>query len=234
MGITRSFATAAIAFLAVAPGMIPTSLAAQDSRPGVGVLPFRNGGSFGDDPLDYERLEVGVQQILMTELELGSDLRIVERSFLRDLLAEQDLSPDRVDAQTAAEIGKVVGAKYMILGGFVDIRGNFRLDARIVDTETTEILSARRVEGDSDELLEMIVELAGELAQAAQFAPLPAREVDTREASSEVPYLAVKRYSRAIELQDAGYVDEAQGLLQDLLDDFPSFVQARQALEQTH
>jgi TolB-like protein len=234
MGIIRWVAlAAAFALIGASPPLHPDSLAAQDTRPGVGVLPFRNGGSFGDDPEDYDRLEVGVQQILMTELELGSDLRIVERSFLRELLAEQDLSPDRVDAQTAAEIGRVVGAKYMILGGFVDVRGNFRLDARIVDTETTEILTARRVEGESDELLEMIVNLAGDLAEAADFEPLPPRDVDTREASAEVPYLAVKRYSRAIELQDAGYVDEAQGLLQDLLDDFPSFVQARQALEQS-
>lgn len=65
--------------------------AAQDSRPGVAVLPFENGGSYGQDKEDFDALEVGIQQMLLTEFAVNSALRVVERSRLRALMDEQDL-----------------------------------------------------------------------------------------------------------------------------------------------
>ena len=123
------------------PGL---ELTAQDTVPGVGVLPFNNGGSFGQDAKDYDALRVGLQQILITELSQNSGLRLVERGHLRTLMAEQDISADRVSPETAVRIGRLVGARYMIIGGFIDWYGDVRLDARIVDTETTEVLDADR------------------------------------------------------------------------------------------
>ena len=57
--------------LALAAG-VATSQAAvaqgsQDSRPGVAVMPFDNGGSYGQNKEDFDALSVGMQQMLTTE-----------------------------------------------------------------------------------------------------------------------------------------------------------------------
>jgi TolB-like protein len=217
------------------PLLHPSPSAGQeDDRPGVGVLPIRNGGSFGDDPQDYERLQVGLQELLITELTLNSNLRIVERGQLRELMQEQEIPADRVDAATAASLGRIVGARYMILGGFVDVQGTFRLDTRIVDTETTEILDAARIEDSRDNLLSMVVEMARMITEKADLPPLDVQEEAYRpevRSAPQVDYRAVKLYSRAVELRDLGRPDDAQRMLESIVEEFPTFVQARQALE---
>src|SRR6185503_16935363 len=124
----RGFATLAL----VAGLALP--LQAQDTRPGIAVFPFDNGGSYGQDKENFEALQVGMQQMLTTEFAQNPALRVVDRTQIKSLLAEQDLGAQgRVDANTAAKIGKVVGAKYVVMGGFIDFYGDLRLDARIVN-----------------------------------------------------------------------------------------------------
>jgi curli biogenesis system outer membrane secretion channel CsgG len=120
----------------------------------------------------------------------------------------------------------------MILGGFVDWQGTFRLDARIVDTETTEVLDAARIEDDRQHLLRMIVELASMIAERADLPALEPQEREAREsAASTTDYRAVKLYSYAVELQELGKPDDARRMLERIVEEFPDFVQARQKLE---
>src|SRR5512146_1963175 len=94
-------------------------LAAQDTRPGVAVLPFENGGSYGKDKEDFDALRRGIAGMLLSELSQNPSMRLVDREQIQKLLDEQGLAAaDRVDAQTAAKIGKLVGARYMIAGTF--------------------------------------------------------------------------------------------------------------------
>ncbi|TFH62230.1 MAG: hypothetical protein E4G90_09215, partial [Gemmatimonadales bacterium] len=130
---------------------------AQD-RPGVAVWPFSNGGSFGPDPWDYEALGIGLQQMLITELSLNSGLRLVDRSRIREIIEELELGQSSyVDPETTANVGKLVQARYMIVGSFIDANGTVRLDARIDDVETGEVLveTASKVQDDREKLLDM-------------------------------------------------------------------------------
>src|SRR5690606_10809967 len=58
-----------------------TSAHAQDTRPGVAVLPFAQGVSIGTDRQDLEALSIGLQQIMITELAQNPDVRVVERGM---------------------------------------------------------------------------------------------------------------------------------------------------------
>lgn len=207
---------------------------APDPRPGVAVMPFDNGGSHGAEAEegDFEALEVGLQQMLLTELAQNTSLRIVERGRLRDLLAEQDLQGEgRVDAGTAARIGRMVGARYMVLGSFTDLFGTFRMDARVVDVETSEILRAEQVQDRREQIYDLLLDLSEALTESIELPPLPepARE-ERRE--REVPAEAVMLYSRAQVYQDAGRTEQAITLYRRIAAEFPDLVEARQALEQ--
>lgn len=212
-----------------APAPVQQNL--QD-RPGVAVLPFTNGGSFGAKKEDLAPLEVGIQQMLLTELQQNAALRIVERSTLKEMLAEQDLGASgRVDPQTAARIGKLVGARYVISGVFMDLNGNFRMDGRIINTETGEIVRAVDVRAKRDQIYDLLVQLAGKITAGVNLPPLPANVQNARKAR-DIPEEAARLYSIALTLQDDGETQEAIKLYRQISQKFPQMTEAREALKQ--
>lgn len=217
-----------------APAQAPDTGQDPQSLPGVAVWPFSNGGSFGSDPWDYEALGIGLQQMLITELSLNSGLRLVERSRIREIIEELDLGRSGyVDPNTTAEVGRLVQARYMIVGGFVDANGTMRLDARIDDVETGEVLTetATKVEGDRKNLLDMVVELGVKIVDAADLPPLPEQVVAERE-SLDYPPEAIRLYSRALRREERGDREGMVELLRQLTTDFPQHIEGRQMLEQ--
>jgi curli biogenesis system outer membrane secretion channel CsgG len=207
---------------------------AQDRRPGVGVLPFDNGGSYGADAEDYEALEIGVQQMLITELTQNAGLRVVDRSRLKELMAEQDLGASgRVDAQTAARIGRLVGARYMITGGFMDNHGNMRLDIRVVNTETSEIVRADKVDFQRDELFQGIVGAAEKITRGLELPELAQAAREQREEHARAaPPEAVRLYTRGLLYADRGDTQRARELFSRAKELFPEYTEADVALKQ--
>src|SRR6266545_2071513 len=86
----------------------------QDTRPGIAVLPFDNGGSYGQDKENFDALQKGIAGMLISELSANPAARVVEREEIQKLLEEQNLGASgRVDPQTAAKVGRLVGARLM-------------------------------------------------------------------------------------------------------------------------
>ena len=206
--------------------------AGADTRPGIAVFPFENGGSYGPDSEDLAALTVGMQQMLLSELSQNSALRAIERSALRTLLEEQDLGASgRVEPGTAAELGRLVGARYMILGVFVDLFGDFRMDTRIVDVETGEILKAQTVRSNRSNLYDLVLELSGKITEDADLPPL-SREIRESRAQREIPAETMQLYSRALQSEDIGDTERAAELYRRIVQEFPQFTEAQEALRQ--
>lgn len=222
-----------IAALTIAVGLTaPHALHPQDTRAAIGVMPFENGGSYGLESEDFDAFEVGLQQMLITELAVNSELRLVERSRLKSLLEEQDLGASgRVDANTAARIGKIIGAKYMIVGGFVDWYADFRIDARIVDVETGEIIKTERARDDRENMYDIVVDLANNITRGLNLPPLPARELNQR-LERDVPEEAVRLYTKGLLYQDRGDTERAADLFSQAAEVFPEYTEAQEALRQ--
>lgn len=210
----------------------PLAVLAQDSRPGIAVFPFENGGSYGQDKENFDALQVGLQQMLITEFAQNAQLRIVERGRIKELLAEQDLgAAGRVDANTAARIGKLIGARYVILGGFIDFYGDFRIDARIVNVETSELVKVEKVSDKRDKLYGLLVNLANQVTRGLNLPALPREALDQRQ-SREVPAEAVTLYSRALLYADRGDTQRAAELYNRAIEVFPDYTEAKEGLRQ--
>jgi TolB-like protein len=210
------------------------ALVAQDTRSGMAVLPFENGGSYGLQAEDYDALRVGMQQMLTTEFAMNGQLRVVDRSRITELLKEQDLGASgRVDAATAARIGKVVGAKYMVMGGFIDTYGTMRLDIQIVDVETTEIVKADRHTFKREEMARAVIDAAAKITKDLSLPELP-REVQARreERAERMTPQAVSYYTKGLLYQDRGDTDKAKELFSKALAEFPDYTEAQEALRQ--
>ncbi|HEX9691002.1 MAG TPA: CsgG/HfaB family protein [Gemmatimonadales bacterium] len=211
---------------------LPAAGLAQDTRPGIAVIPFVNGGSIGAEPDDFAAFELGLQELLITELAMNSSLRVVERGRIKDLMAEQDLGASgRVDASTAAQIGKLVGAKYTIMGGFIEVNNSLTLTARVVDGETAEIVKADRVRGGRDDIYAMSVDLADQLTRGLNLPALERQALNERR-EREIPGDAVRLYTKALLYQERGQTDRAVELFRQVVTEFPQYTEARDALQQ--
>ena len=228
MGIMKP-AACLLTLLAAAP------LAAQqaDTRPGLAVLPFENGGSFGQGQEDYDALRRGIAGILISELSQNNAIRLVDRAETQRILDEQALaSAGRVDAGTAAQVGKLVGARYMVTGTFIDLYGEFRLDARLINVETGEIMKVVRNDPqykDVKQLYRVIQSVAQRLMADTKLSALPASTATTV-ATREVPTEALNLYSRALLYEDRGDRTRAIELYEKALDKFPDFTEAKEGL----
>ncbi len=107
-------------------------------RMGIAVLPFQTKGLGGE----FEQIDVA-EQIMTTFYNLNR-FKLFERSQLDKILEEQTLGAAGVlDVTTAAEIGKGIGVDAIVLGSITRAGSNIGIDARLIDTETAEIITAQ-------------------------------------------------------------------------------------------
>lgn len=141
-------------------------------------------------------LKVGLAQMLISDLTGTPGLEVVERERLQAILDELQLGRDGVtDPASAAKVGKLLGARFMLLGGYFKLGDTLRVDARVVEVETSRIVDSRGVNGPVEQFMQMQAELA-EFAKGALTGapprpvparPGPARPVPTKVAPAEGP-----------------------------------------------
>lgn len=218
--------------LALALAALPVAAAAQqDTRPGIAVLPFDNGGSYGQDKENFDALQKGIAGMLISELATNPGARVVEREEVQRIIEEQNLGTSgRVDPQTAARIGKLVGARYMVMGTFIDFYGDFRVDVRLVSVETSEIVKTESERAQRDHLFDIIRNVAGKLMRGANLPPLPRQASEERQ-SRQVPTEALTYYSRALLYQDRGQKERAVEMYNRALSVFPEYAEAKEGLQ---
>ncbi|UCD38249.1 MAG: hypothetical protein JSW54_01855 [Fidelibacterota bacterium] len=110
----------------------------------IAIVDFQN--TSADDTLDY--LEKTIPESISTTLAKGGRLEIVERSRLESALKEMEMHEiGIVDEQTAAELGRAVGASAILVGSYVSIGSVLRINARLIDVQTSKVIKAESVQG---------------------------------------------------------------------------------------
>jgi len=217
--------------LSLVPVLLGAQQRNQDTRPGIAVLPFNNGGSYGQGKEDFDALERGIAGMMISELSQNPAARVVERQEIQRLLDEQNLSAQgRVDPQTAAKVGKLVGARYTVLGTFIDFYGDFRVDVRLVNTETGEIVKTESERMQRDHMFDIIRNIAARLMKDANL-PALQRQASDQRMGRQVPTEALTYYSRALLYSDHGQKDKAVEMFNRAIDIFPGYAEAKEGLQ---
>jgi TolB-like protein len=80
---------------------------------------------------------------LATRFYKTKKLKVIERQRLDKVIAEQKLSlTEIIEASSAKRIGRILGVDAIVAGTISDLGSNFRINARIINTETGELLAA--------------------------------------------------------------------------------------------
>jgi len=224
-------ARAVLTVVSLVPVLLGAQQRNQDTRPGIAVLPFNNGGSYGQGKEDFDALERGIAGMMISELSQNPAARVVERQEVQRLVDEQNLGAQgRVDPQTASKVGKLVGARYYVLGTFVDFYGDFRVDVRLVNTETGEVVKTESERMQRDHMYDIIRSVAARLMKDASLPPLQRPAGDQR-MSRQVPTEALTYYSRALLYSDHGQKDKAVEMFNRALAIFPDYAEAQAGLQ---
>jgi len=223
-------ALCSLAALATGAGAL-SAQGRADTRPGLAVFPIWNSGSYGQDKENFDALQKGLAAMIISELAANPGARVVEREELQRLLDEQNLGASgRVDDATAAKLGKLVGARYVVTGTFVDFYGDFRADLHLVNVETSEIVKVEKENTRRDHLFDIIRSVSQRLMKDAGLPALPKQASETR-TSRQIPTDALTYYSRALLYQDRGQKDKAIEMYNRALEAFPQYAEATEGLQ---
>jgi curli biogenesis system outer membrane secretion channel CsgG len=89
---------------------------------------------------------------VMEGLQSGGACTVVERQKLDTALAELSLGSSALAAEnTRLKVGRLVGARQMVFGAFQILGNQMRLDLRLVDVATGEVINTAEASAPADE-----------------------------------------------------------------------------------
>lgn len=191
--------------------------AGQTIQGPVAVLPFKN----LNRAADQDWMSAGIAETLLTDIRKKSRLTVVEREQLDLAMSELAFQENRAtDASTAAAVGRIVGAKMVVLGSYQQAGKQLRITARFVEVETGIVRETAKATGSLKNIFSLQDELVRKLLRLPSPAPkkavksAPTPSAQPRGASSLEAYkiyssslLLVSQQQRVAALKKALAVD---------------------------
>jgi TolB-like protein len=201
---------------------------AAPKKPTVAILYF----DF-DQTGELEALKKGLAQMLITDLIGHPSTSLVERARMQEIFDELKLNQTKkVDAATAVKVGKLLGAHYVLIGGYLVIQNQLMISTRLVEVATSQTVGSLRVQGTPDTFFDLEADLAAKIGtMLSAKVPLPeggAKETVApprkRPANSNVK--VALRYSRALDAIDRKDKETAKKELEAVVKEQPDFMLA--------
>ncbi len=192
----------------------------------IAIIYFENSG--GDPAL--EKLKKGLADMLITDLSSINMLAIVDRSQIENLIKEQKLNNSKsFDPATASKLGKLLGAQIILTGGYFEMMGSLRLDARFIDVETGKILKADGVDGQTSNFFKIQKQLAWKIINTldVKISAAEKKSMELNEKSKALSFEDANLYSKALDYYDKGDNVKAKDLLGKVVSKYPAFVPAK-------
>lgn len=143
---------------AFALALLPGPASADFKKTKIAVLDFQQQGNLSDSA-DMGKI---VAEWLITALVKEGRFDVIERRLLSKVLDEQKIGASGVvDARSASQLGKVLGAKVVITGSVLQFQNIVEVNARIIEVESGSIIAAESAKSTSAVALEhLVVEMA--------------------------------------------------------------------------
>jgi TolB-like protein len=209
--------------------------AAGKEPPVVAVLYFDYEGK----DADLAMLKKGLASMLISDLAGLDSIRVVERDRLEAVLGELKLqATNKIDQATAVKAGKLLGARYLVLGGYFDVMKTLRIDTRVIEVETGKIVLSIGANGKPEDFLSLEQKIAGDLTRhftkVAPPVPPPSGATPPRKRPklpAKLPAKTAAEYGRALAAIDSGDKKAAEAGLKKVVTEAPEFELAQLDLD---
>lgn len=212
-----------------------------DRRPTLAVLYF----TYDGPDAQLAMLKKGLAEMLIADFAELDSIRVVERSKLEAILKELKLNQTRkIDRRTASRIGKILGAKYMVLGHYFHQLGQLCVIAKLAEVETTRILPSAKhcapapqflqIQQHISERLKKVISTKleaftkrrraakGRAAKTVKRGGVGGPKARARAPRRLTMKMAV-RYAKALDARDQGNTKKARALLKKIVKEQPDF-----------
>ncbi len=150
------------------------------------------------DP-QYDPAGPGVAALLVTRFVRTDAVTVVERSRLQEVIGELELGQSGlVDPASAAEVGRLLGAEYLVLGSLFSVNlPTLSVNLRVVDTATGDVVLSDEVVGDvgaqGEDFFVLMDQLAASIVEGLDLELSPKdkvelSQVDVRELEALLAY----------------------------------------------
>lgn len=209
------------------------AMSENEARPRIAVLYFENQSP---DRKELDALAKGLCSMMITRLDAKkAQYDIVERERLEVVLNELDLTRSaKFDQRQVAQIGKLIGARQLVLGSYFQLSDVLRIDARLVNVETGVTIAAAGVEGKPDDFSSLLGELVDQLSRKYVQASDGSQDQEATgrlEDDSNVTQISVHSavmLGVAVDNYDRGDVGTAVAAVDKIVEANPLFVEAKE------
>lgn len=205
----------------------------------VAVMPF-----VAHSPREEDKfLEGGMAETVTAALARVQSLQVVERAQLKRVTDELRLAHSGlVDEGTAAQIGKLVAARHIVLGSFTRLGSTMRVVCRFVEVETGQIdpqrgAMATRTLAKEDDIFLLLDDLTAKVLASLGIAPTVQEQQQIQEVTHATTNPAAYVYyvqarEAYLEFSQAGY-ERAVPLFEKAVNTDPRYALAWAGLAET-
>jgi len=167
------------------PSVIARGLQAGESA--LAILGFEN--KTGDSILDW--LETGLPEILLTDLSQNQEMAVISQQRILDRFDAKKKYTYTYDE--CVEAARSLGATRLLSGTFFKLGEKIRIDARLVDAATSDIVLAEKVIGDDP--FALVDSITSRITAALNLGQAPVRaEVTTSPAAYKQYHLGMQEF----------------------------------------
>lgn len=198
------------------------------ARRSVAVFGFKNLAA----KTEVAWLSPAISEMLSTEMAAGGTLRIVPGEIVER--AKTDLSlpdSDTLSSETLGRLGKNLGADLVILGSYVALSaGKLRLDLRLQEVVSGEILLADAETGDESNLFDLVSRAGSKLRAKCGIGSVSTDEIAEVRASVPANSEATRLYAEGLSKLRSFDALSARDLLEKAIIADPNYAMAHSAL----
>ncbi len=160
----------------------------QQQDKSIAIVPFQVHAS-----KDLSYLKNGIRDMLASRLATGGGVKIISKSAMDQVLTGAEM----ITLAQFAQIGKTLGADYLVSGSFTSLGGGASLDAKVFDTKSKESLDFYATAPKEDDVIMAINTLAWDIGEKVLGRQRPAAAMPQVQALAPVPQAMNTSYQTA-------------------------------------
>jgi serine/threonine protein kinase/tetratricopeptide (TPR) repeat protein len=196
-------------------------------RRSVAVLGFKN---LSGQP-ETAWISTALSEELTTELAAGEKLRTVPGENVARMRNDFPmLSADSLGAESLATIRKTLGSDLVILGSYLDINGQLRVDLRVQDTALGQTIASVSEHGTENQIFDLVNRAGSALREKCGVGDIKPSDAAAAQAAHPASSDAARLYAEGVDkLRSFDYMAARDFLRQAVVAD-PGFALAHSAL----
>jgi len=191
----------------------------------IAVLSFNN---ITKNPAD-DWLGGGIAETVTADLKKIEGITVIGRERVYETLRRHGVTPDaEVDTTMASSLGREVGARWILTGGYQKISEMLRITARVVDVETGEVVRTVKIDGLMKEIFDLQDKIVFELSQGMDLSIRSGEREVIEQKETEVleAYEAASKAEAKLMSGDSEAIEEAIKLLVQAIALDPNYARA--------